>query len=82
MNDDLLMRLDELADIQRELEKILQTLVMNDTTIIDALAQMLGAIQQMQARSEHTQLRVEEAQRGLAASIDALLARIGNPRPE
>jgi uncharacterized protein (DUF885 family) len=77
MNDDLLMRLDELADIQRELEKILQTLVMNDTTIIDALAQMLGAIQQMQARSEQTQLRVEEAQKGLAASIDALVARIG-----
>ncbi len=82
MNDDLLMRLDEFADIQRELEKILQTLVMNDTTIIDALAQMLGAIQQMHARAEQVQLRVDETQTGLTASVEALGSQMADLRSE
>jgi len=82
MNDDMLARLDEFADIQRQLEKILQTLVMNDTTIIDALAQMLGAIQQMQARAEQMQVRVEQTQTGLTASVEGLSAQIAELRAE
>jgi FkbM family methyltransferase len=76
MDDDMLARLDEFADIQREFEKILQTLVMNDTTIIDALAQMLGAIQQMQGRAEQMQSRVEQTQTRLAASVEGLGTQI------
>jgi len=37
-----------------ELESILHSLVANDTAILDALAQMLTALQQMQARSEQS----------------------------
>lgn len=82
MNDDMLARLDEFADIQREFEKILQTLVMNDTTIIDALAQMLGAIQQMQGRAEQVQRRVEQGQADLAASVKGLGAQLAELRAE
>jgi FkbM family methyltransferase len=60
VTDQIVARLDEFADIQRELETILQTLVLNDSTIIDALAQMLGAIQQVQLRAEKAQTRLEE----------------------
>jgi FkbM family methyltransferase len=76
MNDDMLARLDEFADIQREFEKILQTLVMNDTTIIDALAQMLGAIQRMQARAEQTQIDLTASVKDFGAEIVELRAEL------
>jgi FkbM family methyltransferase len=52
-----------------ELESILHSLVANDTTILDALAQMLNAMQQMQARSEQSQNK-------LSADVGELMAEV------
>lgn len=72
MSDQIIERLDRIVAIEGELETILQTLILNDSTIIDALAQMLGAIQEMQARSEQAQNRltqeIETLNRQLALS--------------
>jgi septal ring factor EnvC (AmiA/AmiB activator) len=76
MSNDILIRLDRLTDIQQELENILQTLVLNDSTIIDALAQMLGAIQQMNARAIEAQVQVTETQAKLTAEINRLAEAI------
>jgi FkbM family methyltransferase len=54
-----------------ELESILHSLVANDTTILDALAQMLNAMQQMQARSEENQTK-------LGAEVRELIAEVRN----
>jgi hypothetical protein len=80
MSEDILNRLDRLTDIQQELENILQTLVLNDSTIIDALAQMLGAIQQMNAHATNTQAEVAETQAKLAAEIHRLANMIAELR--
>jgi FkbM family methyltransferase len=79
--DEILRRLDRFTDIQHELESILQTLVLNDSTIIDALAQMLGAIQRMNARAEQTQAGVEKSQNRLAADVRALTQTLTESRP-
>src|SRR5260370_41699907 len=50
-----------------ELESILHSLVANDTTILDALAQMLNAMQQMQARRQQSQNK-------LSADVGELIA--------
>ncbi len=60
MSDPIIERLDRIVAIEEELETILQTLILNDSTIIDALAQMLGAIQEMQTRSEQAQNRLTQ----------------------
>ncbi len=60
MSDQIIERLDRIVAIEEELETILQTLILNDSTIIDALAQMLGAIQEMQTRSEQAQNRLTQ----------------------
>jgi FkbM family methyltransferase len=62
-------RLDRMLELQEELERILQTLVLNDSTIIDALAQMLGAIQQMQTQSLEAQNRLAQDFRALAQEL-------------
>jgi hypothetical protein len=38
MSDQIIERLDRIVTIEEELETILQTLILNDSTIIDALA--------------------------------------------
>jgi FkbM family methyltransferase len=58
-----------LFETQREFEEILQSLILNDSTIIDALAQMLGAIQQMQTRSDETQNRLADELRSLSVQL-------------
>lgn len=70
--DEILSRLDRITDVEHELSNILQTLVLNDSTIIDALAQMLGAIQKMNVRAERAQEKAETAQNRLAEEIRAL----------
>src|SRR5260370_21258582 len=52
-----------------ELESILHSLVANDSTILDELAQMLNAMQQMQARSEQSQNK-------LSADVGELIAEV------
>lgn len=74
--DEILERLDRISDIEHELSDILQTVVLNDSTILDALAQMLGAIQKMNTRAEQTQAAVEKSQNRLAEEIRALAAAV------
>ncbi len=70
--DEILERLNHISDAEHELSQILQTVVLNDSTILDALAQMLGAIQKMNARAEQTQAAVEKSHNRLAQEIEAL----------
>lgn len=75
--DDILVRLDQFKDIQHELEAILQTLVLNDSTIIDALAQMLGLVAKLSARTDlihRLQERLSDEIRSLTASVAELHA--------
>ncbi|MGB7126492.1 MAG: hypothetical protein WBD42_06665 [Methylovirgula sp.] len=74
--DEILERLDRISDIEHELSDILQTVVLNDSTILDALAQMLGAIQKMNTRAEQTQAAVEKSQNRLAEEIRALATAV------
>jgi len=55
-----------------ELESILHSLVANDTTILDALTQMLSTIQQMQARAEESQNALRQEVRELRGEIRTL----------
>ncbi|HKH80885.1 MAG TPA: hypothetical protein VKA03_04630 [Methylovirgula sp.] len=72
--DEIISRLERIADVEHELSTILQTVVLNDSTILDALAQMLGAIQKMNNRAEQTQAAVEKSQNRLAEEVRALAA--------
>lgn len=74
--DEILTRLDHISDAEHELSEILQTVVLNDSTILDALAQMLGAIQRMNTRAEQTQAAVEKSQNRLAEEVRALAALV------
>jgi hypothetical protein len=74
--DEILTRLDHISDAEHELSDILQTVVLNDSTILDALAQMLGAIQRMNTRAEQTQAAVEKSQNQLAEEVRALAALV------
>jgi FkbM family methyltransferase len=80
MSEEIHRRLDRFVDVQREVENILQTLVLNDSTIIDALAQMLAAIQQMTSRNESVQLRFEQALSRLTTEVGALARTVANGR--
>lgn len=70
--DQVIGRMNALVDIQRELESVLQTLVLNDSTIIDALAQLLGAVQQMTSQSEEIQKKLAEEVRQMRLEVTAL----------
>lgn len=59
----------ELISLVNELESILNSLVMNDTTILDGLGHMLTSLQQMQVRSEHNQNRLAEDFEAVARQI-------------
>lgn len=74
--DEILTRLDHISDAEHELSEILQTVVLNDSTILDALAQMLGAIQRMNTKAEQTQAAVEKSQNSLAEEVHALAALV------
>lgn len=71
-------RIEQTHKLIAELEPILQSLVMNDSSIIDGLAQMLATLQ-------HMQNRTEEQIAGLCqdlGDVTAALTRLGTaPRP-
>ncbi len=72
-------RIEQTHKLIAELEPILQSLVMNDSTIIDGLAQMLATLQ-------HMQNRTEEQVTGLSqdvGQVTAALTRLGTAsRPQ
>lgn len=69
ITDDKLLR--RIASDMNELEPILQSIVLNDTTIIDALAQLLNLLHQMQVRSDEHQRLVAERISSLTAELQA-----------
>jgi len=69
--DQIINRLDSLHGLERELESVLQTLVLNDSVIIDAVAQMLGTIQQMQTRAEEIQKQLAQEVRQMRRELNA-----------
>jgi FkbM family methyltransferase len=74
---DILARLDKFTGIQREVEEILQTLVLNDSTIIDALAQMFGLLAKLNSQVEQSQ----QVQARLSAEIRSLIAGVAYLQP-
>ena len=52
--------LNKIASDIGELEGILESVVANDTGILDALSQMLSAMHQMQRKNEQLQKRVTD----------------------
>ena len=61
--------LDGFTDKDRELENYLHTLVLNDSTIIDALARMLGLISKLDTREEQHYKFMEAEIRSLTAVV-------------
>jgi FkbM family methyltransferase len=52
--------LDRLTDTVRELDGAVESLILNETTVLEGLAQMLSAVHQMQSRSEENQKNLSE----------------------
>ncbi len=47
-------RLDRLVDAVRQMDGAVESLILNETAVLDGLAQMLGAVHQLQNRNEET----------------------------
>lgn len=47
-------KLDRLVDSVRQLDGAVESLILNETAVLDGLAQMLGAVHQLQCRNEET----------------------------
>ena len=72
--DDTYTGLDGFTDKERELENYLHTLVLNESTIIDALARMFGLITKVDTRAEQHHKFVEAEIRSLTATVAAIVA--------
>lgn len=78
--DKITQRQQELLSLVNELESILNSLVMNDTAIIDGLGHLLTTLQQMQARSEQNQHRMAEDLEGVTRQIIAVNEGLSSPK--
>lgn len=78
--DPVLARITHLGDLLMELETILQSVVLNDSMIIDALAQLLGGQQTMQTRSDHALAALTSELRDIRTDL-AQLHHAGSPAP-
>ncbi|BBX46641.1 hypothetical protein GCM10009641_42060 [Mycobacterium cookii] len=67
--DDVVVKLDEFAEFKRELEQYIETLVLNDSSIIDALARTLGLIAKLEAQAEQHQTWLVAEIRSLTAVV-------------
>jgi FkbM family methyltransferase len=65
-----------------ELESILHSLVANDTTILDALTQLLGTLHEVSSRIEEGQSKLQTAIIGLMSDVRGLLLDRGAGRQE
>jgi len=72
--DDVVVQLDHFDAFKRELEQYIETLVLNDSSIIDALARTLGLIAKLDTRAEQH----EEFQKFVAAEIRSLTAVVAD----
>lgn len=73
-HDDVVVGLDQFAAFKSELEQYIETLVLNDSSIIDALARTLGMIAKLDTRAEQHQ----EFQKFVAAEIRSLTAVVAD----
>jgi len=60
---------------------VVDSLILNDSAIIDGLAQMLTTVQQMQARSDQSQRRIAEEIRSLSLEIEKHVKMLGSRQP-
>ena len=67
--DDTVVQLDQFSEFKRELEQYIETLVLNDSSIIDALARMLGLLAKLDAHTEQHQKLVAAEIRSLTAVV-------------
>src|SRR6516165_437899 len=51
-HDDVVVPLDHFTEFKRELEQYIETLVLNDSSIIDALARTLGLLAKLDSQAE------------------------------
>jgi FkbM family methyltransferase len=79
--DDVYTGPDGFTDKDRELENYLHTLVLNDSTIIDALARILGLITKLDARAEQHQTFLNAEIRALIATVAAQSSATGPSVP-
>src|ERR1700736_2775680 len=79
--DDVYTGLDGFTDKDRELENYLHTLVLNDSTIIDALARILGLISKLDEREKQHHKFLDAEVRSLTAMVadQAFATRQGAP---
>lgn len=79
--DEVYTGLEGFTDKDRELENYLHTLVLNDSTIIDALARILGLITKLDTRAEHQYKFLDAEIRSLTATVADLGATTGQSAP-
>lgn len=72
-------RLDHLTDAVRQLDGAVESLILNETAVLDGLAQMLAAVHQMQARSEENLKKLGDQVHQFGLDMTALLGA-RNPR--
>lgn len=74
-------QLRRIANSIDELEPILNSVVTNDTTMIDALAQLLNLLHQMQLKNEQSQKKVAEELHSLTTVITELSDKVRFKQP-
>lgn len=79
--DPVLSRIEHLAGLMMELETILQSLVLNDSMMIDALAHLLGTQQAMHTRSEESLADLTAEIRGMGIELALLKQPAQSARP-
>ena len=67
--DDVVVPLDRFTEFKGELEQYIETLVLNDSSIIDALARMLGLIAKLDTRAEQHHKFLTAEIRSLTATV-------------
>src|ERR1700758_1071713 len=67
--DDVVVPLDRFTEFKGELEQYIETLVLNDSSIIDALARMLGLIAKLDTRAEQHHKFLTAEIRSLTAPV-------------
>jgi FkbM family methyltransferase len=80
-HENVIVGLDEFWAFKREFEQYIETLVLNDSSIIDALARALGLIAKLEAQAEQHQKWVVAEIRSLSAIVADLGANTRQSAP-
>jgi len=74
-------KLDRLVDAVRQLDGAVESLILNETAVLDGLAQMLGAVHQLQTRNEETLKKFSDQIQQFGLDIAARLGERNPRRP-